>query len=614
MRFLETFRLGIIGWSILAFLSAFAVTSGFVVLTIRICRKHGWVSQPRMDRWHKGTPAFFGGVPLFAGFAVLSIAFIPWSNHLLWRLIGIASLMFLLGLIDDIYRLAPVRKLAGQLLASGLLISIGVVYPLRGSMTVNIVISVLWLVGITNAFNLLDNMDGLSAGIALISATYLGVFYVSGGYYEQALIVALAAGAIAGFLVFNFSPARIFMGDSGSLFIGFLLGATSLLEVTHVAGVPAFVLAPVTVLAIPIFDTLFVSVTRRLRGQAISQGGTDHSSHRLVRMGLEERRAVLLLYALSAGSGAVALLTRHSSSASAPGLIGFWFFLLLLFGVHLFQDEVAHEPHGSKAMKPILRRMLSRDMLVFLLDPLALALSYYVAFSLRFGGRIPVADKALWLGSLPIVIATKLLSLWICRTFRHSWWRGSVSDLYRLGWATLAGEVMSVLALTGLYRFNGFSRTVFVLDASITWVLLVVVRRSFALFRDTIYTCRGQSPAQRRVFILGTSAQAELALRFLRDQSIECAGFIDTNGGADLRRYVFGRPVLGRLDDLGWLSKTHGVSEVILPDCEQILLPGMDFQGFCQRRALRLTKLGLYEERKDELRESRDGNYSIEKR
>jgi UDP-GlcNAc:undecaprenyl-phosphate GlcNAc-1-phosphate transferase len=212
------------------------------------------------------------------------------------------------------------------------------------------------------------------------------------------------------------------------------------------------------------------------------------------------------------------------------------------------------------------------------------------------------------------VIATKLLSLWICRTFRHSWWRGSVSDLYRLGWATLAGEVMSVLALTGLYRFNGFSRTVFVLDASITWVLLVVVRRSFALFRDTIYTCRGQSPAQRRVFILGTSAQAELALRFLRDQSIECAGFIDTNGGADLRRYVFGRPVLGRLDDLGWLSKTHGVSEVILPDCEQILLPGMDLQAFCQRRALRLTKLGLYEERKDELRESRDGNFSIEKR
>src|SRR5580698_11496260 len=185
MRFLEMLRTGIIGWSVFAFLSAFVVTCAFVVFTIRICRKHGWVSKPRADRWHKGTPAFFGGVPLFAGFAALSIAFIPWSNYLLWRLIGIASLMFVLGLVDDIYHLTPVRKFAGQLLAAGLLISLGVVYPLHSSMTVNIVVSVLWLVGITNAFNLLDNMDGLSAGIALISATYLGVFYVSGGYYEQ---------------------------------------------------------------------------------------------------------------------------------------------------------------------------------------------------------------------------------------------------------------------------------------------------------------------------------------------------------------------------------------------------------------------------------------------
>ena len=153
MHRVEVFRLGIAGWAGLAFFSAFAVTAALVRLTIQVCRKHGWVSKPRADRWHKGTPAFFGGVPLFAGFAALSIAFIPWSNYLLWRLIGIASLMFVLGLVDDIYHLTPVRKFAGQLLAAGLLISLGVVYPLHSSMTVNIVVSVLWLVGITNAFN-----------------------------------------------------------------------------------------------------------------------------------------------------------------------------------------------------------------------------------------------------------------------------------------------------------------------------------------------------------------------------------------------------------------------------------------------------------------------------
>ncbi|HYM79470.1 MAG TPA: hypothetical protein VE377_26070 [Candidatus Dormibacteraeota bacterium] len=594
MRFLEEFGLGTSGRAVLACLVAFVVTAPLVLLTIRMCRKYGWISKPRADRWHKGTPAFYGGVPLFTGFIAVSALLIPWSNHLLWRLIGIASLMFVLGLIDDLHRLAPIYKLIGQIIAASLLVLSGVVYPLRGSITVNVIVSIVWLVGITNAFNLLDNMDGLSAGIALISTGYLTVFYVSGGHGDNAVMVALAAGAISGFLLFNFNPARIFMGDSGSLFLGFLLGATSLLDVTHVSGVPALVLAPVTVLAIPIFDTLFVSVTRRLRGQAISQGGTDHSSHRLVRMGLEERRAVLLLYALSAGSGAVALITRHLSSAAAPGLIGFWFFFLLLFGIHLFYDEAAVDASQAHMLAPLVRRLLSRDTLVFLLDPMAMVLSYYLSYVLRFGGRIPVDDHILLLRSLPTVLACKLLALWMCRTFRHSWWRGSVNDIYRVGFAVLIGEGLTILALTGLYRFNGFSRAVFVIDTLITWVFLLAIRRSSSLFRDTICTWRNETGTERRVFILGTSARAEIALRFLRDQRIECAGFIDTNGGADLRRYVFGRPVLGRLDDLARLSEKHGIFEVVLPDREEIPLLDDDFQSFCRSRALRLTKLGLY--------------------
>ncbi len=587
----------ILGWTVLPFACAFAVSAPLVLLTIRVCRSHGWVSRPRTDRWHKGTPAVFGGVPIFLGFITLSVIFIPWSNHVLWRLVGVCTLMFVLGLIDDLLHLAPLHKLICQIAAAGLLVFSGVVYPLRGSMTVNIIVTIVWLVGITNAFNLLDNMDGLSAGIALISASYLSIFYVIGGYRDQALIVALAAGAIAGFLIFNFNPARIFMGDCGSLFIGFLLASSSLLEVTHVSGVPTFVLAPITVLAIPIFDTLFVSVTRRMRGQAISQGGTDHSSHRLVRLGMHEKRAVVLLYVLSAGSGAVALITRHSSSAAAPGLIGFWFFFLLLFGIHLFDDEIAH---SSKRQTSALSRLLSRDTLIFILDPLAMLLSYYLAYALRFRGRIPVDDMHLLVRSLPVVLGIKLLSLWACRAFRHSWWRGSVSDIYRLGAALIIAEGVSVLALTALYRFAGFSRAVFLMDALITWILLLGIRRSSILFRETMCTWSGDGKRQRRVFILGTSPRSELALRFLREQQIECAGFIDTNGGCDLRRYIFGRPVLGRLDDLGRLSAEYGVSEVVLLDRDELFSPGIDFQSVCQKHSLRLTKLGLYEQSTDD--------------
>ena len=150
---------------------------------------------------------------------------------------------------------------------------LGVTYPLFHNSSLNMAVSLLWIVGITNAFNLLDNMDGLAAGVALISALYLAYFYASSGSRENAILVILIAGAVAGFLIFNLNPARIFMGDCGSLFIGFLLGTSSQLEVTHVVGVPAFALAPVVVLAIPIFDTFFVSVTRRLRGQAVSRAG-----------------------------------------------------------------------------------------------------------------------------------------------------------------------------------------------------------------------------------------------------------------------------------------------------------------------------------------------------
>jgi UDP-GlcNAc:undecaprenyl-phosphate GlcNAc-1-phosphate transferase len=585
-------QFGIVGWTVLAFVCAFGLSVPLVLLGIRVCRRQGWVSRPRIDRWHKNTPAFFGGVPIYLAFLALSVVFVPWSNHLLWRLIGIASLMFVLGLIDDMRRLAPLHKLLCQVAAAALLVFSGVIYPLRGSIALNILVSVVWLVGITNAFNLLDNMDGLSAGVALISAAYLSLFYVAGGHRDQAMFVALVAGTIAGFLVFNFNPARIFMGDCGSLFIGFLLASSSLLEVTHVSGLPTLVLSPVIVLAIPIFDTLFVSVTRRLRGQAISQGGTDHSSHRLVRLGLHEKRAVLLLYALSAGSGAVALIARHSSSAAAPGLIGFWFLFLLLFGIHLFDDDLLH-PLNRRT--PVLKRLLSRDALIFILDPLAMLLSYYLAYALRFGGRIPDGDRLLLLRSVPIVLGIKLIALWACRAFRHSWWRGSVSDIYRLGAALIVAEGLSVLALTAIYRFEGFSRAVFAADALITWLLLLAIRRSSFLFRETMCSWSASSSTRRRVFILGTSSRAELALRFLREQQIECAGFIDTNGGTDLRRYVFGRPVLGRFDDLGRLSVEYDVSEVVLLDRDEILLPEVDFQAVCQNHSLRLTRLGLYE-------------------
>ena len=576
------------------FLVTFVLSGALVALTVWICRKRGWVARPRSDRWHKGTPSLFGGVPIWLTCMCLCFVIIPFSDRIVWKLLGASSLIFLLGLADDVLHLRPQTKLAGQLLAALLVVGSGIVYPLQQNTLVNSVISVVWIVGITNAFNLLDNMDGLTAGVALISAVYLAIFYGGNGSWDYTVLAVVAAGAAAGFLLFNFNPARIFMGDCGSLFLGFLLGSASLLEVTHVSGVPPLVLAPVVVLAIPVFDTLFVSVTRRLRGQAISQGGTDHSSHRLVQLGLNERSAVLLLSLLSVASGAVALVARHILYSRAIGLIGFWFLFLLLFGIHLFRSETIAPANHQHTANTLLRRLLTRDALAFLLDPVGLSLAYYLAYVLRFRAYVPRTDMDLFFRTWPIVLALKFVCLWGCRVYRHSWWRGSKTDPYRLAKATLAGEAATVLLLIAIYRFTGFSRVVFVLDAAFSWALLLAIRKSFSLFRNSLDGWGLSNGKERRVFVLGTSERTEVALRFLHDQRIACAGLIDTNGGADFGRWVWGIPVIGGLKDLSRLGSNHGVTEIVLPENESLPYSDMEFRAHCQHARLRLTKLGLY--------------------
>ena len=584
----------IIQASVVVFLGSFVFSAALVALTVWICRKRGWVARPRSDRWHTGTPSLFGGVPIWLTCLGLCFAIVPFSDRIVWKLLGASSLVFLLGLADDILHVRPRTKLVAQLLAALLVVGSGIIYPLHQNAIINYVISVVWIVGITNAFNLLDNMDGLTAGVALISAVYLAIFFGGNGSWDYGLLAVVAAGASAGFLLFNFNPARIFMGDCGSLFLGFLVGSASLLEVTHVSGVPPLVLAPVVVLAIPVFDTLFVSVTRRLRGQAISQGGTDHSSHRLVQLGLNERSAVLLLCTLSIASGAVALVARHIFYSRAVGLVGFWFLFLLLFGIHLFRSEMIDFTPNPHTAKTLMRRLLTRDALVFLLDPVALILAYYLAYVLRFRADVPRSDMDLFFRTWPIVVALKFVSLWGFRVYRHSWWRGSKTDPYRLAKATLAGEAATLLFLIAMYRFSGFSRLVFVLDAAFSWALLMAIRKSFSLFRDSLESWGLGNGNERRVFVLGTSERTELALRFLRDQRITCAGLIDTNGGADCGRWVWGTKVIGGLSDLSRLGPHHGVSEIVLPENESLPFSDVEFRAHCQHARLRLIKLGLY--------------------
>lgn len=275
------------------------------------------VDQPDARRKVHVTPTpRLGGLAIFG--STLLAALLLGNQYNLTQLVSIlvgASLVSFLGFWDDRFTLKPWAKLIGQLFAAGLLAATAVSIGMLRAPLLNYGATVLWVVGITNALNLLDNMDGLSGGVAAIAAAYFALMCsFSGQYLVGALAVAVMAACI-GFLVYNWTPATIFMGDSGSLFLGFLLAAIGI-KLRFPDNVPFVTwMIPLLVLGVPLFDTTLVTLSRLRRGlNPMTTPGTDHSSHRLTYAGLTRREAVLVLYIVAFFLGLVALFVTRASA------------------------------------------------------------------------------------------------------------------------------------------------------------------------------------------------------------------------------------------------------------------------------------------------------------
>src|SRR5476651_1482280 len=271
---------------------------GLIPLVIKLANYKGWVVYPRNDRWHTKPTALMGGIGIFISFSIAVFVTGTISGFVTWTIYCAALIMFIIGLIDDIKEVKPVFKLLGQIACSFLLIYHG--YTFGGGLLswAGIPLTFIWVIGITNAINLLDNMDGLAGGISAIIATICGVLGILNGEYNLAVMAFSIAGATIGFLFYNFKPARIFMGDSGSLFLGFSLSFLSVAVQSKLGSSSAILvlLIPISLMAIPIMDTTLVTIKRLAAGRRIDQGGKDHTSHRLVALGLSEKKAVLILY------------------------------------------------------------------------------------------------------------------------------------------------------------------------------------------------------------------------------------------------------------------------------------------------------------------------------
>ena len=539
------------------------------LLMIKLCHRWRWLVSPRSDRWSARQVAQFGGVAIVLSFLLMNLL-LPLSVRTM-RLTLLTAAMAAIGLWDDVRTLSPRVKFLSQFVLAGAAVYCGFIYPLRMTPMANVVFTIVWIVGITNAFNLLDNMDGLAAGVGVITAISI-LLVQSPSPYSRGLILAMA-GSLLGYLIFNFPPAQIFMGDAGSLAIGFFLSLEFVASTQHVSTVLSVLFTPVLVLFLPIFDTLLVSITRRLNGRAISAGAKDHSSHRLVLLGLSERNAVLTLYSICAISGVVALLLRKAHPEVAPGLLALFLLAATLFWLYLARVELPTDwlsrTNVFTLVLPEFLNSIAKRTAAILLDMLLLLISVYLAFLVRFGGRISHELYSFLLTSvLCLVVKAPLLALF--STYHGEWELASLRDAYPILKAAIFGSLIMISMLFYLTRVENFSRSVFVLEFVFTVMLLTAVRLAPRLFHDML----PKHSAAGCLLVGGTSAQFFLHYFEWKKPRTAIRAVVDSGGIG--KQTLAGLPVVSLADAASLFEKSEVAAVYVLPDCQE---PELDFMS-----------------------------------
>ena len=553
--------------AVVSFVSAILLT----YLVRGAARRYGFVAKPKADRWHKKPTAMMGGLAIFLTTVIVYVVFVPKTTESL-VIMGASSFLFLVGLLDDILNIKPYQKLIGQLIGTTIVIAFGLVLPWTGYEILDIWLTVFWLIGITNAINLLDNMDGLAAGISAIAAISLAVGFAIGGQTGEFLFVTAFIGALLGFLVFNFNPASIFMGDCGSMFVGFLLAASVLMNPVggRSRGVLTILAVPALILFVPIFDTTFVTILRKVWGRKASQGGRDHTSHRLVALGLSERNAVLMLYGFALLAGAIALFVRELQTSQSLALIAVFTIILTIVGVYLAKVKVYEEQDEISALKNnatfgfLVSLSHKRRIFEVILDAILITLSYYAAYVLLFGSFENTSNWRLFIQPLPILIVVKLFAFLFAGVYRGIWRYTSVRDFLTFFKGVVLGSILSLLTVLLLYRFQNFSRAVFVVDGLLLFTAISASRMAFRLFRYLLPLPHGEET--RNVLIYGAGDGGEMVLRELKNNhewEYKPIGFVDDDP-LKKDKVIHGLKVYGGNGSLESICRQNDVQEILI--------------------------------------------------
>jgi UDP-GlcNAc:undecaprenyl-phosphate GlcNAc-1-phosphate transferase len=345
------------------------VAGGVTLLVTPLVRRAGVavgaVSRPGGRHVHEGEIPRIGGVALFAG--VVAALALEWLGELQWgwqgSLVGDAgessmmlgvlaglTLMFLVGLVDDLVNLKPGAKLGGQVLAAGVVAWAGLRISFVGNPfsegliilgILSIPVTMLYLVGFANVINLIDGLDGLAAGVSAIAAVSLLVLAAQGNRSDAAVFAAALIGACLGFLVFNFHPASVFMGDSGAMFLGFALAVISLLGVMKTTAAIALAV-PLLVIGVPIFDTASAIIRRVTHRRPIQEADRGHIHHRLLGRGFDQRQTVLIIYVWSAALAVAAYTVRYAPGYLRASSLAALFLVTAFMAYWLGLFEAAH--------------------------------------------------------------------------------------------------------------------------------------------------------------------------------------------------------------------------------------------------------------------------------
>jgi UDP-GlcNAc:undecaprenyl-phosphate GlcNAc-1-phosphate transferase len=539
-------------------LIAFPIALASIALLVRSPLARWLVSRPSSLRWSPQATPTLGGIGIYLGLTLGSLAAVAAGatrlNEELAGILAAATLLFLAGLADDLFSLPPIAKLAAQGGAAAIVLTTGLKVQIISNGFVATVLAVLWIVGMTNAFNLLDNMDGLAASLAGIASILFAVDALTAHPSHTVLVLALAvAAACAGFLPFNLrptKPAAIFMGDSGSQLLGFALACFGLASSWKGASTTvATLLLPVLILAVPILDTTLVTLVRLLEGRPVSQGGRDHTSHRLVYSGLSEKRAVVLLATLSALLGATSLAYNVLDKPQVT-LVGVILTFAVLVQFASFLSAVERQ-RGELPEGGIMRSFVAyrRRLLEMLVDFMLVSASFAIAYFMAVRGNGTNYQRYVAEVSLPVILGFRYALFIPFGLYRGVWRYAGARDAAAIVAAVVGSELLAFAFIAATRPIGDFPRGIYVTDALICLVLIGASRFWERAVVRALQSFGGRG-ARKRTLIVGAGRGGRSLLRELRETPGEVVvGFVDDDQQLRGRR-LQGVPVLGALTDL----------------------------------------------------------------